>query len=145
MGDIFRCHVGSFYDLVTQLDGIEDQAEGLPCQVSQIGEPYVEFKSVAMARPGDEAIIEKFVADDMARRLNEYCADREGTIYWRIRFETDVRPFPVVLRFDADGPDICFETNLRCVSDKNWIRIAAYCRMVRARVKVPHDLVRKVA
>lgn len=123
----------TFAELDHALNTIPDQTDGDSCAVSQIGEHYVEFLSVHIARPGDEKLVEQFVVSDMVRQLNSYFRDRSGTTYWRTRLETEIKPYDVVVRFDRNGPDLDFVTDQRCLKDKNWVRIAAYCRLVRAR------------
>jgi len=123
----------SFDELRRVLDNLPDQTDGDPCAICQIGELYIEFKVAMLARPGDEKIVERYVVYEMTRRLNEYLDERGGTIYWRIRFETDVDDHAETLRLDVNGPDRDFATDQRCIQDKNWRRVAAYCRLVRAK------------
>ena len=125
----------SFDELKYALDNLPNQTDGDPCAVCQIGEPYIEFKVAMLARPGDEKIVERHVVSEIIRQLNEYLDGRGGRIYWRIRFESDVCEHAEILRLDVNGPDVDFITNERCVKDKNWRRIAAYCRLVRARME----------
>lgn len=123
----------TFEELRAALDALPDQTAGDPWVVSNIGEPYVEFRARALARPGDEALVERLVVDDLVRQLNAYFYDKDGRIYWRERLEVDRSQCSVVVRLDATGEDVDFVTNTRCVMDKNWVRIAGYCRLVRAK------------
>ena len=116
-----------------------DQQDGLPCSVCETGEPYVEFRATALARPGDAATIEGLVADQMKNQLGEYLNGRRGRIYWRIRLETDIDDYPMVARYDDNGPDKDFMTDRRCHLDKNWKRVAAYCRVYRATLLAPSE------
>jgi hypothetical protein len=125
----------SFAELKVALDDLPDQAMGDPIAICQIGKPYIEFLHRGLARPGDEEVIEREVVAAMVRSLNEYLGDKQGTIYWRERLEADVHPIAVVRYYDINGPDLDPTTNRRCVTDKNWVRIAAYCRLVRAEFK----------
>jgi hypothetical protein len=127
--------VHSFAELKKIADGLDDQTTGEPNAICEIGTPYIEFLHKGLARPGDEAIIERVVVGAMVRALNVYLGDKHGTIYWRERLEMDVGPYGVVLRYDNNGPDIDEVTNRRCVKDKNWVRIGIYCRLVRAQYK----------
>ena len=118
-----------------------DQTMGIPYSVSDIGEPYVAIFSKSLARPGDEKIIEHLVVTDMCEKLDTYFEDKVGRIFWRVPFETDVKPYEVVMRFDVNGPDVDFITGQQCVKDKNWVRIAAYCRLVRSKAPIPERFV----
>jgi hypothetical protein len=123
----------TFGVLKAALGAIPDQTTGDPYAISNIGEPYVEFASSAIARPGDEATVERFVAADMIRNLNAYFVGKSGRIYWRVPLETDVSPVSLVVRVDTNGEDVDPTTGERCVMDHNWVRISAYCRLVRAK------------
>lgn len=126
----------SFAELQRWIDALPDQHLGVAGALSDVVEPYVEIMEGALARPGDVVVIESIVADFMQRRLKTYLNQRSGRIYWRVPFEWKIAPYPIVVRYDEDGPDIDFVTNQRCIKDKNWIGIKAYCRLVRARVTV---------
>jgi hypothetical protein len=77
----------------------------------------------------------------MTRKLDEYLSDKSGRIYWRIPFERDIKPVEIVTRLDVNGPDIDFITGKSCVSDKNWIKVSCYCRLVKAKMRImdPRD------
>ncbi len=123
----------SVAELHAALNNIPDQTTGDPCAISDIGEPYVAFRSSAIARPGDEALVERYVVAAMVQQLNDYFDGKAGRVYWRERLEFDVGPHEVVLRMDVNGPDKDFLTDQPCVMDKNWVRLCLYCRLVRAR------------
>lgn len=125
----------SFDELKRWLEGFEGQMVGIPTAVCQTGEHYVEFLESALARPGDEKVIESDVARAMQTRLAKYFEDRNGMIYWRIPIEFDVDKTSVVARYDDTGPDREFTTDRKCFLDKNWVRVAAYCRVFRARCR----------
>ena len=136
----------SFDELARALNDIPDQTMGIACSMSDVGEPYVEFLSAGLARPGDEKIIERYVVAEMCKKLDSYFKEKAGRIYWRIPFESCISPHEMVLRFDVNGPDVDFVTNEKCVKDKNWVRVAAYCRLVRTTWPIPEILPeRKVA
>jgi hypothetical protein len=128
--------VRSIAELRAVLDELPDQTMGDRSAVSQIGKPYIEFLNMGLARPGDEAVIEREVVGAMVRSLNGYLNDKSGTIYWRTRLEVDVTPWYVILYYDNNGPDINALTDRKCVKDSKWVRIALYCRLVRAESKV---------
>ena len=132
--------ITSFDELTRELNGLPDQTVGRAYAISDIGEPYVEFLAICLARPGDEKIIETVVVAEMCKKLDAYFEGKSGRIYWRIPFETDVTPHEVVLRLDVNGPDLDFATGSKCVKDKNWIRVAAYCRLIRATLPVVDTL-----
>lgn len=125
----------SFDEIASWLNNLEDQTVGDASAICEIGEPYIEFKCFGIARPGDEKIVERVVARDMSRKLSEYFSDKSGRIYWRVPLEVDVNPIEIVIRLDVNGPDIDFITNKRCISDKNWVRVACYCRLVKAKMR----------
>ena len=133
MAELLPAGMLSFAELEKALASIPDQTTGDPCAISNIGEPYVEFKAFAIARPGDEKMVERYVVASMVEQLNNYFSDKAGRIYWRMPFESDVKPESVVLRMDVNGPDKDFLTDQPCVMDKNWVRVAAHCRLIRAR------------
>lgn len=119
-------------ELKQHLDAMPDQQRGRPSSVSDVGEPYVEIHEHAFARPSDVALIERVVAQKMLLSLNRYFDARRGRIYWRIPLEWDISPTRIVVRHDENGDDVDFTTNKKCVTDSNWIKIAAYCRLYRA-------------
>lgn len=122
----------SFDEMKRWLDSIEGQTVGIPTAVCQTGEHYVEFFENGLARPSDTKVIEANVARAMQTRLAKYFEDRRGMIYWRIPFETVIEPTAVVVRYDEAGPDHDFMTDRRCVMDKDWVAVKAYCRLYRA-------------
>jgi len=126
----------SLADLKRELDALPDQQMGNPTAVSDTGEPYVEFRAYGIARPGDEKIVERYVAKLMSSQLHSYFLSRIGRIYWRTPFEFETRPYEEVLRIDDDGEDVDFVTDQKCVKDKNWLLVTAYCRLVKAKNKV---------
>lgn len=127
----------SFASLKDALDKLPDQVTGLPASVSDVGEEYVQFFESALSRPDDVAVIERAVANRMWRSMNDYLSRREGRIYWRIPFETDIDDHAVVLRYDDNGPDMDFLTNRKCYTDKSWKRVACYARLYRATLAIP--------
>ena len=136
----------SFDDLTRALNEMPDQTDGLPCAISDIGEPYVAFSAKGIARPGDEKIVERLVVAEMCEKLDQYFADKKGRIYWRTRLEIDREPHHVIQRMDANGLDEDFITGQKCVMDKNWRKIHAYCRLVRTTCPIPDfSAERKVA
>ena len=138
--------LASFDELERALNDIPDQTTGIAYAISDIGEPYVEFMAVGLARPGDEKIIERVVVADLCKRLDAYFKGKSGRIYWRIPFERDISQADVVLRLDVNGADTDFITGEKCVKDKNWVRVAAYCRLVRTTSPIPElSAERKVA
>jgi hypothetical protein len=125
----------SFDELSRWLDEMPDQTDGDPCAISNIGELYIPFSATAIARPGDEKLVERQVVGNMVFQLKEYLATKSGRIYWRVRLQTEVQPHAEVLRFDVRGPDKDPFTDMPCVMDKNWVRISAFCKLVRATAK----------
>lgn len=122
----------SFGELKTYLAGLSNQVVGAAASVCETGEPYVEFFEVGLARPADVEIIERLVAGRMGVHLQEYLGGRSGRIYWRIPFESEVTEYPIVARYDDNGPDRDVVTDRKCVFDRNWRRVACYCRLYRA-------------
>ena len=129
----------SFIELKHWLDGLPDQQMGDPCAISNIGEPYIVFSVGALARPGDEAIVESIVAADMQRQIEAYLKDKSGRIYWRVPLEWEVAPYSVILRFDDNGIDKDFITDRRCVMDKSWLAVRGYCRLVKAKCRTMEE------
>lgn len=136
--------VSGFKELADRLKGLPDQTIGLPCHVCETGEPYQEFFSFGLARPDDVAVVERAVAGDMSKRLDEYLNSRGGRIYWRIPFEWEITQKPVVVRYDENGPDKDPVMDRKCVMDKNWLKVACYCRVYRAAMRLPGDIEVKV-
>lgn len=127
----------TFAALQTWLDGLPDQGDGVAASVSDAGEPYVEFHECGIARPDDVEMVEQVVAGMMAHHLSRYFADRKGRIYWRVRLETVKEPHTRIVRYDDAGPDLDFALNKKCLKDSNWLKVACYCRLYRARLAVP--------
>lgn len=125
----------SFAHLKVWLAGFPDQTEGDKAAICQTGEEYVEFHENALARPGDEAVVESVVAGKMKGRIAEYFTGRSGIIYWRVPLETKVDAAEVVLRHDPHGLDEDPVSGKRAVLDRNWRVVVAYCRVYRARCK----------
>jgi hypothetical protein len=125
-----------FASLKAHLAQWPDQAIGLASAVCEAGEKYVEFFEVALARPDDVEVIERLVAQRMSERLRDYLSPRHGRIYWRIPFESEISEWSVVSRYDENGPDRDELTDRKCVKDKNWRRVACYCRLYRATCSV---------
>lgn len=123
----------SFASIKEWLDGLPDQTEGIAGRICQTGEPYVEFFASAIARPDDCEAVERNVAKLFRCYLEQYFSDRKGIIYWRERFESHVSDHQEVIRYDAFGPDVDPITNRQCYADRNWKRLAVYCRLYRAR------------
>lgn len=132
----------SFDSIGHWLKHLDDQTTGLACHVSNAGEPYVEFIAQALSRPSDVEIIERQVATQFHAQLSSYLDARGGTIYWRIPFEFVIEEAAVVARYDINGPDKDFMTDRACFLDKDWKRIACYCRVYRATMRTP-DVVKK--
>jgi hypothetical protein len=126
----------SLADLKRELDLLPDQQIGNSGAVSDVGEPYIEFYAHGIARPGDEKIVERHVANTMARQLRAYFGTKNGRIYWRHPLEFKVESHQEILRVDANGDDIDFVTGQKCVMDKNWLVVRAYCRLVKAKMKI---------
>jgi hypothetical protein len=124
--------VYTFDDLRAWLDKLPDQVDGKYSTASQTNELYVQFYEAGLVRPGDEAIVESFVARSMQQRLESYLSKKIGTIYWRTRLETEIVDDPQFLRADENGPDIDFSTNTHCVKDHNWKVARCYCRVLRS-------------
>lgn len=125
--------VESFADLKAKLDALPNQCLGLSQRVCETGEKYLEIFEAAFARPGDVAVVERQVAASMARRISAAMEGRPGKIHWRVPFESEITDTQVVVRYDANGPDVDFITNQRCYVDKNWKRVGAYVRFTKAR------------
>lgn len=124
----------TFAALKADLENIDGQNIGRPGPTCETGDPYVEFYASAYARPGDEALMEATVAEEMQLRLGRYFSEgRYGCLYWRMPLEWEIAPHSIVIQLDENGPDIDFITGQRCVKDHNWIKIAAYCRLFRAK------------
>jgi hypothetical protein len=128
----FGVTITGFESLHHWVKQLPDQTMGDPCAICQMGEPYVELLEQALSRPDDIAVIEIEVARKMLQRMATYLEDKSGRIYWRIPLETVIESHQVVVRYDANGPDIDFITDRKCFVDKNWKRVAAYCRLYRA-------------
>lgn len=120
----------SFEDLRRWLASIPNQSRGTGI-TSMNGRPYIEFSQMGIARPGDEAMVERVVAQTMQHTLVAYFSLRPGHLYWRLPLETDISAWSIITRYDDEGPDQDWITNRRCHVDKNWLRVAAYCRLVK--------------
>ncbi|HZS57517.1 MAG TPA: hypothetical protein VFA65_24165 [Bryobacteraceae bacterium] len=127
----------TFKELHDWLNGFEDQTDGIPAAICEIGEPYREFFAHSFVRPGDEKVGEKVVAVMMHRQLDNYLSEKDGRIYWRIRLEEEISDVYVVQKYDINGPDMDFITDRKCFADKNWRKVGAFCRLVRASRKAP--------
>ncbi len=134
----------SFAGIKQWLSGLDDQTVGVPAAVCETGELYIEFFQAALARPEDVAVIEAHVAGQFAAQLTKYLAARSGRIYWRIPFESDVSDATAVVRYDVNGPDEDVLTGRKCILDKNWKRVACYCRLYRATMQAPDISVARV-
>ena len=121
----------SFVELESALNEFPNQTDGDPCSVCEIGEEYIAFHARGLARPGDEKIIERLVVAEMCEKLDKYFEKKSGRIYWRERFISEVTPHSVVLRLDVNGSDDDFITGHKCIMDKNWLKVHAYCRLGR--------------
>ena len=135
----------NFSGLKKWLAELPNQTVGDPTAICETGEPYIEFQESALARPGDVEVIEREVARRMGRRLGEYLDPRKGRIYWRIPFESDIDQTNVVVRYDENGPDLDPVLDRKCVMDKNWRRITAYCRLYRANFRAMEPMARQTA
>lgn len=126
-------YASSFAELEAKLDALPNQQLGSPTAVcKETGEEYETITISAWARPGDEAFIEKAVANQMSTRISTAMNGRIGTIYWRSCFEASIRQSSQVLSYDDSGPDIDFLTDKRCHMDHNWVAVGAYIRFTRA-------------
>jgi hypothetical protein len=133
MKSIYGFGAGTFVGLRAALEeSIPDQVDGHSYSISDIGEPYIEFFAKGLARPGDERVVEGIVVEQIARQLAAYLDRRRGRVYWRERLQLEIEPQHIVVKFDSNGPDVDPLTNRRCVMDKNWLRVGAYCRLIRA-------------
>ncbi len=122
----------TFEELKEWISGLPNrQANGSPTNIcSQTGDEYVEVFSRHAARPGDEKYAEKMVVEDMQRQICKLFTDRlHGTIYWRVPLETQIQKWSRVKEYREDGPDVDFLTDRRCVMDRNWKAVKAYCRL----------------
>jgi len=99
------------------------------------GDPYEEFYAYNLARPGDETLVERFVARSLMGRLNAYFQARMGLIYERVPLEWYIGPYPVVIRHDENGPDFDSVYDKKCVMDHNWLMVKAYVRLCRPALK----------
>lgn len=124
--------ITGFDSVESWLRSFPEQMMGIPTAICQTGEPYVEFLEFGLARPADVRVIEAIVARKFVDRIGAYLGQRAGHIYWRIPFERSNDPAPVVVRYDELGPDKDFITDRKCVMDKDWVRVACYCRLYRA-------------
>lgn len=134
------CEYDSFLELKKYLHELPNQIIGVAAAVCETGEPYVEFQESALARPNDVEVIERKVAARMSRKLFDYIGKRSGRIYWRIPFEFDIAPTDVVVRYDENGPDKDAITDRKCVMDRNWRNVTAYCRLYRATMVAPEPI-----
>ena len=121
--------VFSFADLREWLKSFPEQAMGNTGPFTEGGQPYKEFFSVSFARPNDVSLIESIVASDMRHRLELYFGNQRGRIHWRVPLESEAIPAHVVLRYDDNGPDTDYVIAKRCHTDKDWVRVACYCRL----------------
>lgn len=124
--------VDSFADLKKWVEDLpNEQRRGSPTAVcKETGQEYTELFVYGLARPGDEAVVERDVATQMQQKICRALTDRvNSTIYWRIPLEWEIDQRALVVEYREDGPDLDFVTNERCVTDKNWMRVAAYCRL----------------
>jgi hypothetical protein len=128
-----------FEDIKFALAGIQSQQRGDPSAICQTGEPYLEFREKALARPADVKIIEREVAQRMWLSLSDYLSKRSGTLYWRIPFEYDISEHHEILYYDNNGPDKDCITNRPCVMDKNWRKVQCYARLYRATMPLMID------
>lgn len=129
----FQPDCTSFATLESWLRELPDQITGIPTAICQTGEPYVEFRERALARPSDAKVIESNVAERMSSRLREYLCERSGLIYWRVPFEYETKKHSVVVRYDESGPDKDFVSDRKCVMDHDWVCVSCYCRLYRAK------------
>lgn len=81
----------------------------------------------------------------MEAQLTHYFERREGRIHWRIPLETEISAHEVVVKYDESGPDIDSLVARRCVKDKNWMSVKAYCRLYRATHPSPLDAPKVIA
>ena len=134
--------ISSFAAINEKLQSLPNQVIGFANSICETGEPYVEFAEYSLARPDDVKVIEAIVADQMWRRINGYLSSRDGRIYWRIPFESEVSDTSVVVRYDENGPDKDILTGRNCVLDSNWRGVRCYCRLYRASCHVDFSTVR---
>lgn len=124
--------VGSLAELQEWISKLPNRQEiGSPSPVcEQTGEAYEEIYYGHWARPGDEAFAEKLVAIHMQRRIaGLFDGRRNGVVYWRIPLEYEIRDDMQPIEYRDDGPDIDFLLDRRCVMDRNWKTVKAYCRL----------------
>jgi hypothetical protein len=108
------------------------QTDGKKATLSETGEPYVEMFSIVPCRPDDVKVAERVVATVFARQLWSYLSSKsDGAIYWRVRPEFGVWPHQEVVSFDDAAPDYDAWTGKRCVMDRNWVIVKAYCRVLK--------------
>lgn len=113
-----RCY--SFNELHNLIDSLPNkQIDGDPFSHFN-GIKYKTVQHYALARPGDEAQVEKIVAYQTSRDISDMFDDNvEGTIVWRTRLETEVRSWVVVKEYLEDG-----------ILDDNWIKVSTYARLL---------------
>lgn len=111
-----------------------DAKMGRKRAVSNTGEPYVEISQYAICRDAefDIAATKKFVASRMVRALREYFESRGGvgTLYYRVPLEDIMQDYPVVIKYDENGPDKDFLTDRRCYLDRGWKGYGMYVRLL---------------
>jgi hypothetical protein len=128
--------VRTFDQLKASLAALPNRQElGSPTTIcEQTGEEYVEIFAAHMARPGDEKVAEEVVASWMQRQIYELFTDRvNGTTYWRVPLDFSIDSSQVIIEYRDDGPSIDVLTDRRCVMDRNWKRVAAYCCLTVAK------------
>lgn len=138
-------NIRNFADVKLALEELPSQRVGNASAVCETGEVYTEFFEYGLARPKDAEVIERLVAQRMWRSLDLYLSARNGTVYWRVPFEHEIGQTNVVVRYDEDGTDVDPITERKCVMDKDWIKIACYCRLYRATCPVPLIEVGRIA
>jgi hypothetical protein len=131
--------------MLTQFDGFHalqlsiderfpDAKYGNTKSVSDTGEEYVEISFSALSRPvaSDMAVVSRFVVSQFSRLLTTYLDQTHGRVYWRIPLEYDTINDPQVVRYLANGPDVDFYTDKRCILDREWKCLGVYCRLLRS-------------
>ena len=136
-----KSEVFNFGDLEMAIEAIAiEQVDGMFGPKTACGVTYSEVNSMALARPGDEKIIEKIVCTDFltkiigfidAVQLSRNPVGGKIRLEWRIRPMFEVGNYPVVVKYEENGPDVDGRTDKRCVKDNDWNFIK-----VRARVAV---------
>lgn len=123
----------TFKQVKEWLESQSGYVDGMPTSVCETGQPYQEFSLFGYARPGDEPIIEAQLAERLFSDLCSHIGSGPSLkkyIYVRIPLEWNISQWPLVIRYDPEGPDFDRANEKKCYMDHEWISIRCYVRLV---------------